>query len=84
MGLWLGKLMGVADLPSGMNWRHALGIGLLGGIGFTMSLFVATLSFGEGSPFLESAKQAVIGTSLIAGVGGYCWLRWGCGPKADA
>ena len=84
LGLWLGRMAGVADMPSGMNWRHALGIGLLGGIGFTMSLFITTLSFAEGSALLEMAKQSVIGTSLLAGIAGYCWLRWCCRSRANA
>jgi NhaA family Na+:H+ antiporter len=84
LGLWLGKLVGVAHLPSGMTWRHAFGVGLLGGIGFTMSLLVATLSFGVGTPHLELAKQTVILASVLAGTAGYCWFRWACGTRADS
>jgi NhaA family Na+:H+ antiporter len=77
LGVWLGKKFGIAELPDSLGWRHLIGIGILGGIGFTMSLFIATLSFGNGAELLDSAKQAVIGTSLLAGIIGYAWLRWG-------
>ena len=79
IGLFIGRVLGLADLPAGMNWRHALGIGVLGGIGFTMSLFIATLSFGGGSAMLDLAKISVIGSSFLAGIIGYCWLRYCCG-----
>ena len=80
VGIGLGKIAGIASLPTPLTWGHLTGIGLLGGIGFTMSLFIATLSFGEGSMLLDIAKQAIIVTSLCAGILGYAWLRWGCKP----
>jgi NhaA family Na+:H+ antiporter len=76
LGLWIGKRLGIADLPQRLTWSHIGGIGMLGGIGFTMSLFVATLSFGDGSPALDVAKQGIIGASLVAGLVGFAWLRW--------
>ena len=82
LGIGLGKILGVASLPTPLTWGHIAGIGLLGGIGFTMSLFIATLSFGEGSALLEIAKQTIIVTSLCAGLLGYAWLRWACEPRA--
>jgi NhaA family Na+:H+ antiporter len=78
LGVCVGTLLGLAALPSGLTWRHIFGIGILGGIGFTMSLFIATLSFGNGSTLLEIAKQSVIVTSICAGTLGYIWLRWAC------
>ncbi|NNF15427.1 MAG: Na+/H+ antiporter NhaA [Gammaproteobacteria bacterium] len=80
LGVWLGKLLGIMTLPEPLNWRHMVGIGMLSGIGFTMSLFIATLSFGEGSALLEIAKQTIIVTSVCAGLLGYMWLRWVCKP----
>jgi NhaA family Na+:H+ antiporter len=77
-GLWLGERLGLAKRPHDLSWGQLIGIGLLGSIGFTMSLFIAALSFGEGSEFLDSAKQSVIATSIIAGLLGYVWLRWIC------
>lgn len=78
LGIWLGTSTGLAALPKDLTWRHVLGIGVLGGIGFTMSLFIATLSFGANTGLLAIAKQAVMVTSLCAGLLGYAWLRWGC------
>lgn len=83
LGVWIGRLIGWAELPEGLTLRHIFGIGILGGIGFTMSLFIATLSFGERLDLLEIAKQSVIITSLCAGIFGYIWLRWACKKKAS-
>ncbi len=77
-GIALGKLTRIAELPATLTWRHLIGLAMLGGIGFTMSLFIATLSFADHPQLLEIAKQCVIGTSVLAGVLGYAWLRWAC------
>jgi NhaA family Na+:H+ antiporter len=71
---WLAVRMRMADLPDGLTWRYAIGGGILGGIGFTMSLFVANLAFSD-LLLLNEAKLAVLGTSIIAGVLGYAFLR---------
>ena len=70
---WLGTRSGVASLPTGVNWRQILGVGLLGGIGFTMSLFVANLAFGA-TPTLEMAKVGILAASLVSGAAGACVL----------
>jgi Na+:H+ antiporter, NhaA family len=67
--------MGIASLPAGVGWRHVYGAAWLGGIGFTMSLFIATLAYGDGSPELALAKIAILGASIVAGVGGFAILR---------
>ncbi|CCH49183.1 Na+/H+ antiporter NhaA [Pseudodesulfovibrio piezophilus] len=86
LGLVLGKPLGIVlsawgivklsgGWPGGMSVRHFIGAGLLGGIGFTMSLFIAALAF-EGNPaLLNSAKTAILGASTLAGVMGYLVLR---------
>ena len=86
LGLALGKPLGItlasrlavrggaADLPTGVNWRHIHGAGWLGGIGFTMSLFVAGLAFSEPA-VLDIAKLGVLGASVLAGLIGYVLLR---------
>ncbi len=58
---------GVSDLPEGVGFRHILGISILAGIGFTMSLFIAMLSFSE-IELLDDARVAILGASLLAGV----------------
>lgn len=85
VGLILGKSTGilltcwicvktkVANLPEGATWKHIFGVGLLGGIGFTMSIFVAMLSF-ENPTHIEEAKLAVLLASLCAGFLGFIYL----------
>jgi NhaA family Na+:H+ antiporter len=64
--VWLMVRSGITTLPPGVTWRHIIGLGCLGGIGFTMSLFVATLGFGEGE-LLGAAKIGILCASVIAG-----------------
>jgi len=66
---WLSTRSGVASLPTGVNWRQLLGVGMLGGIGFTMSLFVANLAFGS-LPVLETAKVGILAASIVSGAAG--------------
>ena len=79
LGITAGALvavrLGLAVLPRGVGWRHVHGGALLGGIGFTMSLFIATLAYGEGSPELALAKVGILAASLVAGVGAIVALR---------
>jgi len=70
---WLAVRAGITQLPSGVRWAHMTGAGALAGIGFTMSLFVGTLAFGEGE-LLEAAKVGIICASVIAGALGYVLL----------
>jgi NhaA family Na+:H+ antiporter len=71
---WLLVRLGVTVLPEGVRWAHIVGVGCLAGLGFTMSLFIATLGFGE-SELLEAAKLGILGASLISGVLGFILLR---------
>lgn len=65
----------IAALPDRVTWGMIIAIGALAGIGFTLSLFVAGLAFGEG-PQREEASLAVLCASAIAGTAGYLLLRW--------
>ena len=71
---WVATRAGIAELPQGVQWGHMVGAGFLAGIGFTMSLFIASLGFGE-SALLEAAKLGILGASSIAGVIGFLLLR---------
>lgn len=62
-------------MPSGVTMKHTYGAAWLGGIGFTMSLFISDLAFG-GGPVLALAKIGILVASVIAGVGGYAILRF--------
>lgn len=70
---WLVVKLGWGALPAGANARHLLGLGLLGGIGFTMSIFIALLSFPDASLQAE-AKFAILMGSVLSGVLGYLVL----------
>ena len=67
--------LGLASLPNAVTWRHIYGAAWLGGIGFTMSLFVGTLAYGEDSSELALAKVGILAASVIAGLGGFLILR---------
>jgi NhaA family Na+:H+ antiporter len=76
---WLAVRAKLASLPSGASWRQIYGAGWLGGIGFTMSLFIASLPFGD-SPQLNVAKIGILTASLVAGIAGWILLRF-AGPQ---
>ncbi len=65
---------GICRLPSGLHWRHIFGAGLLGGIGFTMSIFITNLAFADQTEAINSSKMAILLASLAAGSFGYIWL----------
>jgi Na+:H+ antiporter, NhaA family len=77
---WLAVKLGVSELPVGINWRHVYGGGWLGGIGFTMSLFITDLAFSNGS-LVDAAKLGILAASLIAGVIGWAILRGASSPR---
>ncbi len=66
---------GVCSLPANVRWHHMVGAGLLGGIGFTMSIFITNLAFADHAAIVNSSKLAVLAASLVAGVLGLLWLR---------
>ena len=67
--------IGICRLPSDLNWKHIVGIGLLGGIGFTMSIFITNLAFVGEPNIINASKMAILMASLIAGVVGFVWLK---------
>jgi NhaA family Na+:H+ antiporter len=71
---WLAVRVGWATLPAQASWRTLHGVSWLGGIGFTMSLFIAGLAFSDAS-LLDSAKVGILGASLVAGIAGWAMLR---------
>lgn len=75
---WLMVRLGWCVLPAEVNWRSIMLVGLLAGIGFTMSIFIANLAFVDPGS-LGAAKLGVLSASLIAAVLG---LTWGCGACA--
>ena len=87
LGLALGKPIGIvlftfaavsiglSRLPLDLAWRHVLGAGLLGGIGFTMSIFITNLAFTGQAEVINASKMAILVASLAAGVLGFGWLK---------
>ena len=71
---WIATQTGIATPMAKVGWKAVFGVAWLGGIGFTMSLFVAGLAFGQG-PLLDSAKVGILAGSVIAGVVGWGLLR---------
>jgi NhaA family Na+:H+ antiporter len=72
--VWLSVKMGLAALPSGARWSQMLGVALLGGIGFTMSIFIANLAFSN-PEFLPEAKLAILLGSLLSSIAGIIVLN---------
>ncbi|MBD5349102.1 MAG: Na+/H+ antiporter NhaA [Bacteroides sp.] len=76
---WLTIKLGLAPMPEGGNWPRLASVSMLGGIGFTVSLFIANLSFGTGDPvlslLLNDSKLGILIASLLAGVLGWFMLH---------
>ena len=99
LGLVLGKFIGIftfswvcvklgwAPMPEGTNWKQLAAVSVLGGIGFTVSLFIANLSFGTGNPYmsqlLDNAKLGILVASFLAGFLGWLFLNLTL-PKEEA
>jgi NhaA family Na+:H+ antiporter len=89
LGLFLGKPLGVslfsylavktgiAVLPAEVRWSHIIGAGMLGGIGFTMSLFVSGLSFAS-PDLLNYSKLGILLGSILSAAAGLLFLSWDC------
>jgi NhaA family Na+:H+ antiporter len=81
---WVGVKCGLGRLPNGVQWRHVLGAAWLGGIGFTMSLFIGQLAFAD-AVLIEESKLGILLASLLAAVIGLTWLWVSANiPPADA
>ena len=86
LGLFIGKQMGIfafsflavklkfATLPEGVNWKNLYGASILAGIGFTMSLFIASLAFTD-PELMDLAKIGILSGSLLSGIAGFMFLK---------
>ncbi len=96
-GLLFGKLIGITllsfivvrlkicKLPLDLNWKHVFGAGILGGIGFTMSIFITNLAFISEANLINSSKIAILLASVVAGIIGFSWLKlFGKPEESDA
>ncbi len=87
MGLVIGKPLGITlfaflavaiglcSLPADLKWKQVMGAGVLGGIGFTMSIFITNLAFVGDANIINASKMAILLASLTAGIIGFVWLR---------
>jgi NhaA family Na+:H+ antiporter len=82
--IWLMVRLGLAKRPAGATWRHVYGLGLLTGIGFTMSLFIGLLAFGDANGIQDYTKIGVLLGSLLSAITGYAVLRSCPPPRAGA
>lgn len=80
---WLVVRFRMGQLPDGVTWRHMHAVSWLGGIGFTMSLFIAALAFGSGHEDLMS-KVGILSASVLAAIIGSLLLRFGCRVPAKS
>ncbi len=73
--------IGICRLPLDLAWRHVLGAGMLGGIGFTMSIFITNLAFATNPVEINGSKMAILIASLTAGTIGFLWLKFFGRPR---
>ena len=71
----IGVLLGACTLPKDLKWQNILGVGLLSGIGFTMSIFITILAY-EDDILINNSKIAIIVASVLAGLFGFITLRF--------
>jgi len=94
LGLVVGKVVGIttfsflavklkiAGMADGLTWAGITGVAILAGVGFTVALFISSLSFGDES-MIATAKVAVLAASLAAGTIGYCYLRFALSDNSE-
>lgn len=68
--------LGLCALPRGIKWKELLGAGMLGGIGFTMSIFITLLAFKGNMHYINESKLMILLASLASGIIGYTWLNF--------
>lgn len=78
LGIWLfsfiGAAIGLCALPAGLKWKNIFGASLLGGIGFTMSIFITMLAFDD-AEIINNSKVAILMASLVSGLIGFLFLK---------
>lgn len=87
LGIWLFSFvaagLGLCALPKGLQWKNIIGAGFLGGIGFTMSIFITLLAFDE-KAVIDHSKIAILIASMVAGTTGFLFLKSGLKKNPDA
>jgi NhaA family Na+:H+ antiporter len=80
LGIWffsfLAVTLGICTLPKDLKWKNIIGAGMLGGIGFTMSIFITLLAFkNDGEEIITYSKIAILIASFLSGTLGFLWLK---------
>lgn len=88
LGIWLFSFLavslGICTLPRDLKWSTLLGAGMLGGIGFTMSIFITLLAFkNNGEEVITYSKVAILIASFISGTIGFLWLKFNLKPAKE-
>jgi NhaA family Na+:H+ antiporter len=81
---YLAVASGLCRLPANLTWRHLIGVGLLAGIGFTMSIFITNLAFANQPDIINASKMAILVASVSAGLLGMLWLTLMTPKKTSA
>ncbi|MEO7692990.1 MAG: Na+/H+ antiporter NhaA, partial [Chryseolinea sp.] len=79
---FMGAGLGLCALPTDLKWKNIIGAGFLGGIGFTMSIFITLLAF-DNTDLVNNSKIAILIASLMAGAIGFLWLRLTLKPQIE-
>jgi len=80
---FIAVMIGLCKLPLDLNWKHVFGAGMLGGIGFTMSIFITNLAFTGSADLINDSKMAILLASLTAGTLGFLFLKLFGQPNID-
>jgi NhaA family Na+:H+ antiporter len=80
---WLAVRLRVCEMPAGATWSHILGVGILGGIGFTVALLIADLGFHE-EALIDEAKLGVLAGSIASGIAGFIYLWLTSARRGDS
>lgn len=82
LGTWLAVRLRLGNVPAGTGWRQIAGLGCLGGIGFTMSLFISNLAF-DSVERVDAAKLGIFAASIVSAAAGVAILRSGPGTRSS-
>lgn len=80
---FIAVMVGLCKLPLDLNWKHIFGAGVLGGIGFTMSIFITNLAFKGEQELIDASKMAIFIASVVAAVVGLVFLKFFGAPNED-
>lgn len=78
---WIGVKLKLVSLPKNISYTQIIGVAILAGVGFTMSIFIANLAFMDNMMMVDSAKIGILIGSIVSGTVGYLVLRFGKPPK---